>query len=88
MPNAGLAARALLTAAGGGAAVLVDGEGVRQPLASAWLGPLLRERLAALAAEAPLAGRPLRALLEGLPPEAVAEVADAWGAARDVDTAG
>jgi molybdopterin-guanine dinucleotide biosynthesis protein A len=88
MPGAGLAAEALLTAAGVGAAVLVDDTGVRQPLASAWSGPLLRERLAALAAEGPLAGRPLRALLEGLPPDAIVEVADSWGAARDVDTPG
>ena len=88
MPRAGLAAEALLAAAADGAAVLVDGAGVRQPLASAWSGPLLRDALAALAAGAPLAGRPLRALLEAFPAEAVVEVADSWGAAHDVDTPG
>jgi molybdopterin-guanine dinucleotide biosynthesis protein A len=88
MPRVGLAVPALLAALGAGvaAAVLVDGAGVRQPLASAWAGPGLRALLDGLGGSGPLAGRPLRALLEAAPPEVVAEVADAWGAARDVDT--
>jgi molybdopterin-guanine dinucleotide biosynthesis protein A len=92
MPHAALAVPALLDALapddgapGQGrtppdCAVVVDGGGRRQPLLSAWTRTALVARLAALA---PTDGRALAALLDDV---LVDEVADAWGAAADVDT--
>jgi molybdopterin-guanine dinucleotide biosynthesis protein A len=61
-------------------AVLVDGTGARQPLASAWRRPSL---VAALARIGPPGSVPLRRLLDGV---VAVEVVDAWDAAHDVDT--
>lgn len=57
-------------------AVLLDRDGVRQPLLAAYRSRWLRERVAAGRAAA-------RSLLDGA---RLVEVADTWGAARDVDT--
>jgi molybdopterin-guanine dinucleotide biosynthesis protein A len=92
MPDVGRAAGALLDAlppsGGADAAVLVDGEGVRQPLASAWSGHPLRARLAELASgsDTGLANLPVRALFPETDALAVIAVPDEWGAARDLDT--
>jgi len=107
MPRVGAAVGALLAAlettgdrpAGGGpvdGAVLVDGDGAVQLLASAWHRDRLVGRLADLAGEAApgtrpsgsaagsgLAGVPLRLLGRGA---RLVEVTDLWGAGRDVDT--
>jgi molybdopterin-guanine dinucleotide biosynthesis protein A len=87
MPLVGLAVPALVAAVErapgtSAAAVLVDTAGQDQPLASAWRRAALAARLGELASVAPLAGRPLRLLLEGMP---TVRVPDEWGAAHDVD---
>ena len=80
MPDVGRGLAALVTAvAGHDAAVLADAEGRAQPLAAAWQRTALARRLAALE---PVAGRPLRLLLDGVD---VVTVSDSWGAGRDVD---
>ncbi len=84
MPYVGRAVPALLATLarepGRGAAVLVDGSGVAQPLASAWTRAGLA---AALAGAGDPAGAPLRRLLDGIDP---LRVPDAWSASLDVDT--
>jgi molybdopterin-guanine dinucleotide biosynthesis protein A len=87
MPLVGRAVAALVAAARTAppqvsAAVLVDAAGRDQPLASAWRRPALLARLAELTTQAPLAGRPLRLLLDEV---AGVRVPDAWDAAHDVD---
>nr|WP_240897230.1 NTP transferase domain-containing protein [Kineococcus vitellinus] len=70
------------------AAVGVDAGGRRQPLLSAWRREPVLAVLGALAAEGPLAGRPLRALLARAAleaPEAVVEVAVSEAECLDVD---
>ncbi len=57
-------------------AVLLDGDGVRQPLLAAYRAGWLRDRVAAGRAAA-------RSLLDGA---RLVEVTDNWGAARDIDT--
>jgi molybdenum cofactor guanylyltransferase len=85
MPAVGAAVPALvsaLSAAAGAtdAAVLVDGTGHRQPLASAWRRTSLVASLSRIGDPAGLAAR---RLLENA---AVVEVPDTWGAAHDIDT--
>jgi molybdenum cofactor guanylyltransferase len=85
MPHVGAAVPALVSelASSGpevDAAVLVDGTGRRQALASAWRRAALDRALDRLG---PLDGVPLHRLLDGA---VVVEVADAWGAGADVDT--
>jgi molybdopterin-guanine dinucleotide biosynthesis protein A len=83
MPLVRPAVPAVLAAVAGegvDAAVLVDREGVRQPLAAAYRRAWLDARLAALGDPG---GRAVRALLDGA---TVAEVPDRWGAAADFDT--
>jgi molybdenum cofactor guanylyltransferase len=85
MPRVGDAVPALVSALQSSApdvdaTVLVDGTGRRQGLASAWRRGTLA---AALDRLGPLDGVPLHRLLDGA---VVVEVADAWEAARDVDT--
>ncbi|MEO7753232.1 MAG: NTP transferase domain-containing protein [Terracoccus sp.] len=63
-----------------GVAVTLDAEGRRNWLCAAWPAPILRDRLGALA---PVAGRSMRSLTEGL---VVVDVADPEGLASDVDT--
>lgn len=81
MPDGGRAVPALLAGLHDGAdvAVLVDAQGRRQPLAAAWHTDALAR---ALGAVGEVAGAAARTLLAGA---VVAEVADRWGAARDVD---
>jgi molybdopterin-guanine dinucleotide biosynthesis protein A len=80
MPDVGRAVPALVAAVTGhDAAVLVDAAGRAQPLAAAWDRAALARRVRALE---PVAGRPLRLLLDGVD---VVPVSDAWGAGRDVD---
>lgn len=78
MPRVGVAVEPLLSARGGDGAWVVDGDGRPQPLLAVY-------RTATLAARAtePLANAPMRRLVAGLD---MAEVRDAQGAARDVDT--
>ena len=85
MPHVGRAVPALVGALAAAAddapgAVLVDGDGRAQVLASAWRRESLARRLAAIGE---LGGRPLRLVLDGGP---LVPVADAWGSARDIDT--
>ena len=82
MPLVGAAVGALVDAVEGGAvvAVLVDAEGVRQPLAAAYRPGALVRRLAELGDPA---GQPVRRLLDGA---AVTEVPDRWAASADFDT--
>ncbi|MEO6821477.1 MAG: NTP transferase domain-containing protein [Candidatus Nanopelagicales bacterium] len=64
--------------AGVDGAVLVDGDGVRQPLLAAYRTSWLRGQVRAAAY-----GASVRSLLIGA---SIAEVPDVWGASRDVDT--
>ena len=85
MPRVGAAVPALVSAlesagAATDTAVLVDGTGRRQALASAWRGRALTTALERLG---PLDGVPLHRLLDGV---VLVEVADRWGGAHDVDT--
>ena len=64
--------------AGGDGVVLVDGEGVRQPLLAAYRTTWLRGQVREAAA-----GASVRSLLVGA---SIAEVPDVWGASADVDT--
>jgi molybdenum cofactor guanylyltransferase len=85
MPHVGRAVPVLLTVLAAAkvstdVAVLVDGDGQRQPLASAWHADALRRRLEQLA---PLDGVPLRRLLDDA---AILDVPDTWHASTDVDT--
>ena len=80
MPEVGWALAALVSAvASHDAAVLADADGRVQPLAAAWQRVALARQLAALE---PVAGRPLRLLLDDVD---VVTVSDRWGAGRDVD---
>lgn len=78
VPAAGPAVAAVVAAlaADVDVAVVVDAEGVRQPLLAAYRAGWLRERIAA-------GGPAARSLLDGA---RCVEVADRWDAARDVDT--
>ena len=78
VPAAGPAVTATLAALGADidVAVVVDTEGVQQPLLAAYRTDWLRERVAA-------GGRAARSLLDGA---RCVEVPDRWDAARDVDT--
>jgi molybdopterin-guanine dinucleotide biosynthesis protein A len=69
---------ALATHPGAGGAVVVDGEGRRQPLLAAYRSEALRAVLAA----GPVEGRSMRDLLAGLD---VVEVVDGGAWSRDVD---
>lgn len=84
MPDVGRAVPALVATARrtGRPAVLVDANGRAQPLASAWPRQVLVESLERIG---PPAGRPLRQLVADVE---VSELADSWGAARDVDVPG
>ncbi|MCU0266065.1 MAG: NTP transferase domain-containing protein [Actinomycetia bacterium] len=84
MPDVGRAVPALVSAAHEThrPALLLDAGGRRQPLASAWPRALLQ---AALERIGPPSGRPLRDLLAEVAATPLADVPDAWGAARDVD---
>jgi molybdopterin-guanine dinucleotide biosynthesis protein A len=80
MPDVGPALPALVAAvAGHDAAVLSDADGRVQPLAATWQRAALARRLTELE---PVAGRPLRLLLDGVD---LVTVGDRWGAGRDVD---
>ncbi len=82
MTGVGAAAPALRAiATAGRPAALVDASGRRQPLASAWPRAELEGRLAAIGETV---GRPLSLLLDV---DGLVEVADLWGAARDLDQA-
>lgn len=80
LPYAAPAVAALLTAvvAEVDAAVVVDADGVRQPLLAAYDSGWLRARVAA-------GGAAARSLLDGA---RIVEVLDTWGAADDIDTDG
>jgi len=82
MPQAGLAASALVDACGQGVdvACLLDRQGIRQPLLACYRAEWLRGTLARYV---PLENRPARLLLAT---GEVWEVADQWGAGHDVDT--
>ncbi len=64
-------------------AVVVDGEGHRQPLVGMYRRPSLDRAVAALAADGGVHGRSVRALVGGL---ALAEVPDPDGLSADADT--
>lgn len=80
LASPGAAVPVLVTALTHGvdAAVLLDGDGVRQPLLAAYRAGWLRARVAVGRAAA-------RSLLDGA---RLVEIPDTWGAARDVDTRG
>ena len=91
MPDAGHGVAALLEALGAGVepgqgrtaprcSAVIDRDGRRQPLLTAWGRPDLEGRLTALS---PTDGRALTALLDHVE---VVEVPDTWAASRDVDT--